>query len=82
MIDGELVHVWDVTNGQRFTTYAMGGGPGVCGLNGGAAYKVNAGDRLIIVSFALTDEPLRPKIILVDDSNQFVRDIEPFNPLG
>lgn len=82
MVAGELVHVWDVTNGQRFTTYVMPGDAGVVGLNGGAAYKVNVGDKLIVVSFALTDEPLEPKIILVDDQNRWSRDIVPFQRDG
>jgi len=79
---GELVHVWDVDNGERFTTYAMPGEAGVVGLNGGAAYKVGVGDKLIIVSFALTDEQLLPKIILTDDQNRWVRDIVPFRRDG
>ena len=82
MIDGELVHVWDVTNGERFTTYAMRGEPGCVGLNGGAAYKVSVGDKLIIVSFTVTDEPVTPKIILVDEQNHYVRDLTPFQRDG
>ena len=82
MIPGELVHVWDVTNGERFTTYAMPGEPNCIGLNGGAAFKVRVGDTLIIVSFAVSDEPVTPQIILVDENNHYVRDIVPFKRDG
>jgi len=75
LLPGELVHVWDLTNGERFETYAIAGKPGsgvIC-INGAAALKVSAGHKVIIAAFALTDEPITPRIILVDDNNRFVK---------
>src|SRR5690606_37666294 len=49
----EQVHVWDVTNGARFTTYAIRAdeGSGIISLNGGAARHVQVGDLVIIAAF-------------------------------
>lgn len=72
---GELVHVWNVSNGSRFETYALPGQKrsGVICVNGAAAHLVNVGDRVIIVAFVQTDEEIKPKWILVDDENKFLR---------
>lgn len=72
---GELVHVWNVSNGSRFETYALPGEKrsGVICVNGAAAHLADVGDKVIIVAFALTDEEIAPKWILVDDENKFLR---------
>ena len=59
----EQVHVWDVTNGSRFTTYALRAdeGSGVISLNGGAARHVQVGDLVIIAAFAGMSEQERPR---------------------
>jgi aspartate 1-decarboxylase len=77
LVPGELVHVWNVDNGQRFETYVIPGeaGSGQIVVNGAAAHRVRAGDKLIIAAFCLTDEPLTPKAILVDEHNHYVRDL-------
>jgi aspartate 1-decarboxylase len=74
---GELVHVWNVTNGERFETYALAGEPdsGLIRINGAAAHKAQAGDIVIVASFALSDEPITPKAILVDEKNRYVRNL-------
>lgn len=71
---GELVHVWDVDNGQRFETYVLPGerGSGVICVNGAAAHRVKVGDKVIITAFVQADEPVQPRMILVDDQNRFV----------
>ncbi len=72
----EMVHVFNVANGERFQTYAMEGeaGSGVICLNGAAARKGQVGDLLIIATFAVyeAEEARRhqPKIVLVDASNR------------
>src|SRR5262245_28836601 len=50
---GELVHVWNVNNGQRFETYVMEGKrkSGVICVNGAAAHRVEVGHKVIITSF-------------------------------
>lgn len=77
IVENELVHVWNVSNGNRFETYAIPGerGSGIICVNGAAAHLAKAGDKVIVVSFALTDEQITPKMILVDDQNRYVRDI-------
>jgi aspartate 1-decarboxylase len=73
LFPGELVHVWNVDNGQRFETYVMEGerGTGIICVNGAAAHRANVGDKVIITAFVLTDEPIIPKMILVDEKNRF-----------
>ncbi len=75
ILPGELVHVWNVNNGERFETYALAGEPGggMVRLNGAAAHRASPGDVVIVAAFALTDEPLTPKVILVDEHNRFLR---------
>jgi len=74
----EKVLVCDVTNGSRFETYAMPGerGSGVVAVQGAAVRLVDNGDCIIIMAFDLTDEPIEPKMILVDDKNNFVEYLE------
>ena len=74
----EKVLVCDVTNGNRFETYAIAGerGSGVCAVQGAAARLSSRGDCLIIMSFEYTDEPVEPQMILVDEENQFVEFLE------
>ncbi|HCE01245.1 MAG TPA: aspartate 1-decarboxylase [Armatimonadetes bacterium] len=82
LLDGELVHVWAVDHPARIETYAFGGPPGVIGMNGGAARFFNPGDRLIIAAFVYADEPVRPKIVLLDENNAVVRELVPFHVEG
>src|SRR5436190_15414194 len=74
----EHVHVWDVTNGNRFETYALAaprGSATVC-INGAAAHLAKKGDIIIITSFGtLAEESLKnhqPRVVLVDAHNQIV----------
>ena len=78
IVSGELVHVWAVDHTSRIQTYAFAGPPGVIGLNGGAAHFFRPGDRLVIAAFDLSDEPIEPKMILVNEQNEFVREMDPF----
>ncbi len=73
LVPGEKVHVWNVNNGQRFETYVMPGehGSGIICVNGAAAHRVRVGDKVIIAAFVLTDEPVEPRMILVDEQNRF-----------
>ena len=77
LVPNELVHVWNVDNGERFETYVIEGKPnsGDIIVNGAAAHRVQVGRRVIITAFCLTDEPLTPKKILVNEKNQYVRDL-------
>lgn len=77
LLPGELVHVWNVDNGERFETYVLQGEAhkGEIIVNGAAAHRVSVGHRVIITAFCLTDEPVAPMAILVDEHNRFVRDL-------
>ena len=77
LIAGELVHVWNVDNGNRFETYVIQGeaGSGQIVVNGAAAHLVKPGDIVIIAGFCLSDEPVTPKAILVDERNRYLRDL-------
>jgi aspartate 1-decarboxylase len=72
----EQVHVYNVTNGERFVTYAITGPSesGVICLNGAAARLVSPGDKVIIVAYCqVTSEEskdFRPKVVLVDEQNR------------
>lgn len=72
----EQVHVWDVTNGSRFTTYALRAerGSGIISLNGGAARHVQVGDLVIIAAFASMSEEeaarFQPTLVYVDGRNR------------
>ncbi len=80
--DGEMVHVWAVDGHSRIQTYAFAGPPGVVGLNGGAAHFFSAGDKVIIAAFDLSSVPIIPKMVLLDEENQVVRDMTPFCVVG
>jgi aspartate 1-decarboxylase len=56
-------------------TYVIVGerGTGRIGMNGAAAHLIKAGEQIIIMGFELANEPVRPKIVLVDERNQFLR---------
>jgi aspartate 1-decarboxylase len=72
----EQVHIWDVTNGSRFTTYAIRAeaGSGVISLNGGAARHVQVGDLIIIAAFvglsAAEADTFKPDLVYVDGQNK------------
>ena len=78
IIPHQEVEIWNVTNGERFRTYALPGQPGsgvVC-INGAAAHKARAGDLVIIATFGwMTDAEARawePKLVFVDQHNRAV----------
>jgi aspartate 1-decarboxylase len=74
---GEKVLVSDADNGARFETYVFEGerGSGIISVNGGAAHLVREGHKVIIMSFELTDHPIHPKVIFVDEMNRYVKDL-------
>jgi aspartate 1-decarboxylase len=72
----EQVDIWNVTNGERFTTYALAGqrGSGVVCINGAAAHKASKGDLVIIAAFAGVPEAeartWKPQCVFVDSRNR------------
>ena len=74
----EKVLICDVTNGNRWETYVLPGerGSGTVSVQGAGAKLCQKGDCVIILAFELTDEPIEPKMILVNEQNQFVEYLE------
>jgi len=72
---GEKVLVASNTTGIRLETYVITGArdSGTICLNGAAAHLIKKGEEIIIIGFELTDKPISPKVVLVDDKNQFVK---------
>ena len=77
IVPGECVSVWNVNNGHRIETYAieLPAGSGEIVVNGAAARHFHAGDTIIIVAFALTDEAVTPRMIAVDAKNRLARSL-------
>jgi aspartate 1-decarboxylase len=80
MIAGEKVQIVDNNNGERFETYIIKGerGSGRICLNGAAARKVQVGDIVIIMSYALMDfeeaKSFKPTVVFPDtSSNKLVK---------
>lgn len=69
----EKVLVCDINNGSRFETYAISGerGSGIISVQGAAAKLTNPGHKVIIMAFEVTDTPVRPKAVMVTESNDF-----------
>ncbi len=84
----EMVHVYNVSNGERFETYAIQGEAesGVICLNGAAARKGAPGDLIIITTYATYSEAElekhRPKVILVDRHNRLKQSSSAEKPLA
>ena len=76
LIDYEQVHIYNIDNGNRFSTYVIRGerDSGVICMNGAAARKVSKGDLIIIANYAAYDEKelanFRPKLVYVDGKNR------------
>lgn len=78
IIPYEAVSIWNVTNGNRFETYAIEGeaGSGVICINGAAARMVAPKDLVIIASFVSMDDAearsYEPKLVFVDEQNRML----------
>ena len=74
LVAGERVYIVNNNNGERFDTYVIKGerGSGCLCLNGAAARKVQVGDIVIVMSYALMDveeaKTFTPKIVFPDQN--------------
>ncbi len=74
----EEIQIWNVTNGERFATYAIKAerGSGIISVNGSASRRAAVGDILIIASFAQYEEAElgdhKPKLLFVNEKIQQV----------
>ncbi|HMO37861.1 MAG TPA: aspartate 1-decarboxylase [Saprospiraceae bacterium] len=76
LIEGEKVQIVNNNNGERFETYIIKGerGSGVICLNGAAARKVQVGDHVIIIAYALMEmeeaKNFQPSVVFPDENNR------------
>ena len=75
----EQIQIYNVANGERFTTYAIKADAGsrVISVNGAAAHKAAPGDRVIICAYAVLDEQevtrFKPTLVYLNEQNQVTR---------
>ena len=75
----EQIHIYNLANGERFTTYAIRGqnGSGMISVNGAAAHKANPGDRVIICAYVQLDQKeaavFKPKLVYLNETNAITR---------
>ena len=76
MLPHEKIDIWDITNGNRLSTYVIRGerGSGTIGINGAAAHLIKPGDKVIIASYLQMEEdearPYEPRVCFVDEQNR------------
>jgi aspartate 1-decarboxylase len=74
----ERIDVYNVTNGERFSTYVIKepAGSGNFFVNGAAAHLASPGDKIIVASYAHIDEKdaknHKPRVIRLDETNKIV----------
>lgn len=72
----ERVDIYNIRNGERFSTYAIRAqdGSGIISINGAAAHKASPGDMLIIATYGVFEEKEvaghKPRLIYVDAQNR------------
>jgi len=72
----EQLHIYNITSGERFVTYAIraSAGSGTISVNGAAAHRAKPGDLVILCAYSqLTEaeaEKHQPSLIYVDDQNR------------
>jgi aspartate 1-decarboxylase len=72
----ERIDVYNVSNGERFSTYAIRAeaGSGIISINGAAAHKATPGDIVILCAFAELEEKevadFKPVLVYVDNKNK------------
>ena len=72
----QQIDIYNITNGERFTTYAIRAkaDSGIVSVNGAAAHKANPGDMVIIAAYAQLDQKelarFKPTLVYVDQSNR------------
>jgi aspartate 1-decarboxylase len=76
MREFEKIELYNINNGERFSTYIIKAarGSGAISLNGAAARKAHVGDHLIICTYGPVDDHEAvshiPKVVLLDDQNR------------
>lgn len=79
ILEFEQVHIYNITNGKRFVTYAIRAedDSGVISVNGAAAHMAAPGDLVIIAAYAELEaaeaKQHAPRLVYVDGDNRMVR---------
>ncbi|MEN8131125.1 MAG: aspartate 1-decarboxylase [Pseudomonadota bacterium] len=74
----EQIHIYNLANGERFTTYTIRAenGSGIISVNGAAAHLASPDDRIIICAYAQLEQQravsFKPKLVYLDTSNRIV----------
>ncbi len=75
----EQLQIYNIANGERFTTYAISAEAGsrIVSVNGAAAHKASPGDRVIICAYGALDESevagFKPVLVYLNERNHVVR---------
>jgi len=75
----EQIQIYNVNNGERFTTYAIRAqdNSGMISINGAAAHKAAPGDRVIICAYSVLNQQellnFKPTLLYLDENNQVTR---------
>ncbi|RMD77910.1 MAG: aspartate 1-decarboxylase [Gammaproteobacteria bacterium] len=75
----QQIHVYNVSNGERFVTYAIRAreGSGIVSVNGAAARRAAPGDRLIVCAYCEVEEAelarFKPTLVYLDEGNRILR---------
>lgn len=76
ILEYEQIHIYNINNGERFTTYAIRAeeNSGIISVNGAAAHKANPGDRLIICTYVILHkqelDTFKPVLVYFGENNQ------------
>jgi aspartate 1-decarboxylase len=79
ILENEQIQIYNVDNGERFTTYAIRAeaGSGIISINGAAAHKAEPGHRVIICAYARMSEAeaksFKPNLVYFDGKNNIKR---------
>lgn len=79
ILEYEQIQIYNVTGGERFTTYAIRAESGsrIISVNGAAAHKARPGDRIIICAYGTMSEQEarlhKPRLVYLDEANRVVR---------
>ncbi|MBD1389928.1 aspartate 1-decarboxylase [Neiella sp. HB171785] len=79
ILEYEQIQIYNIENGERFTTYAIAGerGSRIISVNGAAAHKASIGDRIIICAYVSMSNAEagshKPSLVYLDQDNNIAR---------
>ncbi len=79
IVEYEQIQIYNINNGERFTTYAIRAEDhsGIISINGAAAHKAAPGDRVIICAYVVLNQQelavFKPSLVYLNEVNQIIR---------